>query len=162
MSKNSRYRSADACVDARFAMPPAFTKGCKLRGSKRAGITYETRVGDALYEKFGDMVWGNIWIGYSDLVYGERVCSPDFVIVDVVKGIITIVECKLSHTADAWRQINDVYFPVVRNLFPGFEVRGIEVCKNFEMSRDYPVRPNIVTNWNQWFEGGDNVMVCNL
>jgi hypothetical protein len=162
MSNRSRFRSASGCAEVWFAEPPAFTKGKKPRGSKRAGYTFERKVGELLYKKFGDKVWSNVWIGYEDVVFGERVCSPDHLIVDVEKGWITIVECKLSHTKDAWRQINDVYWHVVRSLFPGFKVRGIEVCKNFEMSAEYPVRPRIVCGWDEYFEGGDNVMVCGL
>lgn len=162
MSKESRFRSARGCTEAWFAQPPAFTRKQRLRGSQRAGLTFEKKVGEMLSEKFGDRVIADCWIGYDDMVFGERICSPDYLVIDVVRGLITIVECKLTHTKDAWRQINDVYFPVVARLFPGFDIRGIEVCKNFEMSREYPVRPNIVTNWKQWFEGGDNVMVCNL
>lgn len=159
MSNKSRFRPNTEILEAEFVARPAFVKNQRHRGVKRAGITFEKKVGDVLENAFGLQVVHGAWIKYVDGVYGERCCSPDYLVIDVWKGLVTIVECKLSHTKDAWIQINDVYTPVVRKLFPNFEVRGIEVCKNFERSKPYPVTPNIVCGFDRNYRGGDNVLV---
>lgn len=162
MSKTSRFRPAIACTKAWFTLPPAFTKGKRPRGSKRLGYNFERRVGEELEKLFPGKVVSNAWIGYDDFSFGERICSPDHMIIDVEKGEIIIVECKLTHTQDAWKQLNDVYYFVVAMLFPGFKIHGIEVCKNYEASKDYPVVPNIISRWSESIVGGDNVMVWRL
>lgn len=159
MSKKTRFRHVLGCDDVRFSVPPDFTKNKRPRGSRRAGLSFERGVGEVLEWEFGDMVLHSPWISYKDVRYGKRVCCPDFLVVDVIKGIVTVVECKLSHVKDAWVQINKVYKPVVEKLFPGFRVRGIEICKNFEVCKPYPAEPVIVMRLRQEFSGGDNVMV---
>lgn len=162
MGRASRYRPVRGCEDAHFVKPPAFTLNKRPRGSKREGHRFERRVGEELDKLFDGKVVSNAWIAFDDVSFGERVCSPDHLIIDVVRGIVTVVECKLTHTKDAWKQINDVYMPVIKSMFPGFMVRGIEVCKNFEQGKDYPVDPVIITGWGKVFAGGDNVMVWRL
>lgn len=159
MSNRSRFRPNSEIVSAEFVARPAFVEGQRYRGVRRAGITFERKVGGVLEKLFGYMVIPGAWIAYRDLLNGDRTCSPDYLIVDVIRGVITIVECKLTHTHHAWLQLNDVYYPVIEHLFPGFDVRGVEVCKNFERSIDYPVTPNIVTDLRGKFVGGDNVCV---
>lgn len=158
MGNKNRFKPNSVILDAAFIDRPAYTLNQKHRGARRAGLLFEEKVGWYLEKLFGNMVVAGSWIGYFDQQNGDRLCSPDYLIVDVRKGVVTIVECKLSHTQDAWLQINDVYMPVVKFLFPGFEVRGIEICKNFERSRHYPVVPRIVCNLENGFRGGDNVM----
>ena len=138
---------------------PEFVKKQRPRGVRRAGITFERKVGEILERRFGGMVIPGAWIDYLDIALGRRSCQPDYLVVDVRAGKITIVECKLSHTHHAWQQLNDVYKPVIEFLFPGFKVRGIEICKNFSRSTYYPVTPNIVSDFSQDYSGGDNVMV---
>lgn len=159
MTKTSRFRPNTEILEAKLVPPPAFTRNQKMRGVRRAGITFEEKVGEVLERKFHGMVIHGAWVDYYDSRLGERSCSPDYLVVDVRSGIITVVECKLSHTHHAWQQLNDVYKPVIEFLFPGFEIRGIEVCKNFERSKYYPVTPKIVCDWDADFRGGDNVMV---
>lgn len=162
MSKKSRYRPVLEVTHAAFIPQPNFTKNQRLRGSKRAGKTFEQNVQKTLERVYGVRVVSNAWIGYTDLYHGDRVCSPDALIIDVPAGMVTIVECKLSHTSNAYLQLHDVYRNVIKKLFPGFSVRGIEVCKHFEMGVDYPVKPNVVSNWGEKFSGFGNVMVSRL
>lgn len=153
-----RFRKVHNCEEARFVRPPAYAVERKWRGSKRAGILFERKVGEKLDELYPNMVLHNCWVEYYDSIYGVRTCSPDHLIVDVEEGVVTIVECKLSHTRDAWEQINNVYKPVVEKLLPGFVVRGIEVCKHFTSGIPYP-DICIVSDWDGVPHGCGNVMV---
>lgn len=155
----SRFRPNSKILDAAFIDTPAFSTNQKHRGARRAGITFEKRVGEFLNGLFGNQVVSNSWISYFDESNGDRICSPDHLIIDVKAGVVTVVECKLSHTANAWYQLNDVYAPVIKFLFPGFDVRLIEICKNYERSISYPQVPRIVCDLHKEFKGGDNVMV---
>lgn len=153
-----KYRQKVQIRKAFFMKPPGIANTSKMRGSRRAGLTHERKVGERLSALFGDGCWGDIWIGYESSKKTSY-CSPDFIVIDVILGLITVVECKLTHTEDAYYQLNNLYIPVIKKLFPGFEVRGIEVCKNFERSTRYPVTPAIVNTFKGDWMGGANVMV---
>lgn len=153
-----KYRKKTRILKAFFIQPPGIANTSKMRGSRRAGISFERKVGERLNSLFHEGAWGDVWIGYESSKKTSY-CSPDFIVIDVILGLITVVECKLTHTDDAYYQLNNLYIPVVKKLFPGFEVRGVEVCKNFDRSTRYPVTPNIVSDFKGDWLGGSNVMV---
>lgn len=45
---------------------------------------------------------------------------------------IVLVEMKKRHTADAWFQLRQLYFPVVQKAFPRSSLRLLEICKQYE------------------------------
>ena len=154
-----RYEKQVICEEASF-IPAIFSgDGKGKRGFQYNGILFERLVGRHLWSIFGEQVLSNVWFSYMDKYQGEGVCSTDHLIVDMVGGVVTIVECKLTHTPTAWKQLNNLYRPVVERAFPGFKVRGLEVCKNFERACEYPVKAILVHGWDDNFEGFDNVMV---
>lgn len=158
MSKKSRFRSNYAIKTAYFANRPAFVENQKYTGVRQAGICFERKVGKLLEKVFGIQVVHNPWIEYEDVVSGVRSCCPDYLIIDVMKGVVTVVECKLSHTPSAWYQLNEVYFPVIQALFPGWVIRGLEVCKNY-VRVNYPAEIQFVYDLLGPWDGGNNVMV---
>lgn len=159
MSKATRYRKVIDCKDVRFIEPPAFHKNRKLKGIQREGLRFEMAVQERLD---ADITICNPWIGYLDVEHGDRICSPDALLVDVNKGVVVVVECKLTHTFDAFKQLDWVYKKVVGKLFPGFEVWGVEVCKHYDLSVHYPVSKNVVKDISGLKAGMGNVMVWNL
>lgn len=159
MSKKSRFRKVRRCSHVRFISTPGFTKNKKSTGSQRIGELFERTVQRMLESMYPNKTLANPWFDYVDAAYGNRMCSPDILVIDILAGVITIVECKLTHTKDAYKQLAFVYAPVVKKAFPGFEVRGIEICKFMDAGTIYPVRPRIVTDFDTPFEGLGNVMV---
>lgn len=145
------------CDSAEFTHAPAFTKGKRPRGSKRAGHLFEKAVQAKLFELFGDSVISNAWIAFEDTVYGERLCSPDVFVIEPDRGLITIVECKLTHTDSAYHQLGK-YEIVLQTLFPNYKIRGVEIYKYLNSNTYYPVTPKVVHGLEQNFSGIGNIM----
>ena len=158
-SHKNRYAHKVSVQKAWFEKPSSLADTSGHRGSRRAGITFEKNMGSFLRKKFKGKVLSNVWIGYES--FGEvRVCSPDHLIIDVESGFITIVECKLTHIGTAYYQMVNLYLPVLKALFPGFELRGIEFCKNFDRSVSYPVGINLVRELRSTWSGFNNVHIA--
>jgi hypothetical protein len=57
------------------------------------------------------------WLRYhNEHERKARWCKPDGLFMDFRRGLVTVVEVKLKHTADAWWQLRRVYEPVLRTL----------------------------------------------
>lgn len=142
------FKPASRVKRAWFTEEPSFVKGAasKVRGTKKAGINYEKKILAelALKSKWAGMLLRGPWLAFEEEYRKERICQPDGVLVDPWEGKIVIVECKLKHTHGAWFQLHDLYAPVLRKIFPGWEVAGVEVCKNWQPMTPYPERAKVV------------------
>lgn len=100
--------------------------------NQKKGLAYEALVHEMLESVYGEMYQPSPWIVYWEKdpsCTPARTCQPDGLIIDIRKGVITIVEVKLYNSAMAWWQLLWKYSPVVRALFPGFELRYVEIVK---------------------------------
>ena len=144
----------------RFIKRPSFIRKInRTKGSKRAGELFEEKVHVELRKKFRDRYVSGAWIEYDGDLCGIKVCQPDGIIFDFERGIITVVECKLSFTADAWYQLNELYIPVLRVMFPEdlWQIRGVQIYKFAAGGVKYPEYPRVVWRFNN-FDGGHNIM----
>jgi len=127
---------------------PNFAKG-NTGGSaaQRAGISFENKVQRRLID-FHDNYWPGPWITFSAPApgnLGTRWCQPDGLVVDLRRGFCTIVEIKISHTADAWWQLERLYRPVVSKLMgENWEIRTVEICKYYDVETVLPERHELV------------------
>lgn len=126
---NRRYL-LDDIQSAHFCPPPAFAlKGGNRKGRKGEGLRYEAKVQEYLCER-SELYLPSPWLIY---IVGGRPqwCQPDGIELNYKRGVVTIVEVKLTHTADAARQLRGVYEPVLRRMFsrPNWGVRLIEVTR---------------------------------
>lgn len=71
-----------------------------------------------------------------------RWCQPDGLLFLPYIGQITIVECKLQHTSDAYWQLRWLYLPVIAKAFPATEWNyGVcEVVKWYDPAVHFPER----------------------
>lgn len=97
---------------------PAFSLRKQRRTSaKRRGIKYEQKAQAMLVEKYSTYI-PSLWLQfYSKSSSSMRWCQPDGVLFDFKRGIITIIEIKFCHTAQAWWQLNELYLPVISHIF---------------------------------------------
>lgn len=158
MSKTSRLRKVSEVKYAHFVKQPDFTKNKRLRGVQRTGDSFEKKVQAELAKMAPNRIVPNAWIEYYDACTGLRHCSPDILDIDVVAGVITIVECKLSFRASAFDQL-EIYKEVVSFMFPGFTVRGLQVCKNLTMDLWEQGNRRVLHSVFGEFEGTENFMV---
>ena len=149
--------------DAEFTSPPPFAVGKKTRkGSIGAGIRFEEKVGAYLRSRFGAKAITGVWVKYWDTFGNESICEMDGIVLDVYSGLIVVCECKLTHTRDAWFQLNHKYMPLMKFLFPGFRVVGLEIFKHFHSGENYPQNINFCKRIRHAQHSGNNVMRLDL
>jgi hypothetical protein len=74
------------------------------------------------------------WFRFTD-DYGTRHCQPDSVLVDKQKRRITIFEIKTRDLEQGYRQLEDVYRPVLAKAYPGYTIDTVLVCKAYSNFR---------------------------
>jgi hypothetical protein len=120
---------------------PGFLKGTKKQvGRRAAGLRYEKRVQKVL-EEISELYVPGPWIRYGLRGEGRgRWCQPDGFILDLRKGLITIIEVKYKHTIDAWWQIRKLYEPILKKIFPPshFQYACIEIVSWYESGIKFP------------------------
>ena len=132
------FKPAGHVLSANFSSPPALRKK-RYTGRRLEGVRYERKVQAHLEDFYGEKYVASPWLRFfSGGVW--RWCQPDGILLDLVRGVITIVEVKYQHTADAWWQVRYLYEPVLRTMFPDslwtFEV--CEVVKWYDPATPFP------------------------
>jgi hypothetical protein len=106
------------------------------------GVRYEKKVHEYFTSLFPDHYVSNPWVTFQvDGAARPRWCQPDGLLIDVQQGLVTIVEVKYQHTSDAWWQLEMLYKPVLRAMFPRdlWQFRCVEVVKWFDPAVAFPV-----------------------
>lgn len=68
------------------------------------------------------------WIRFFD-TNGGGFAQPDFIITLPRAGAVLVLEAKYTYTDSAWEQLERLYVPLVRKLYPGKTVYTVQVCK---------------------------------
>lgn len=121
--------------------PPFISNKRKYKGRRADGIRYEAKVHKTFEAQFGAHYVASPWFRFQELgVDKVRWCQPDALLFDFEKGQITLIECKLQHTADAWWQLRWLYLPVLAKVFPGnlWKISLIEVVKWYDPAVAFP------------------------
>lgn len=120
--------------------PPPFITRTKSSGAKAAGQRYERRVQEHLAKSFPNTYVIAPWIRYLPHPAARWYwCQPDGLFIDLLAGLITIVEVKLSHCPEAWWQVRRLYGPVVQRLFgPDFEYAAVEIVRWYDPHTSFP------------------------
>lgn len=156
-----RKYTADDIQGAHFTQAPGFARstngGKGKKGAKGNGLRYEARVQEHL-SSLSEWYLPGPWILY---IVGGRPqwCQPDGLHLDYQRGIITIIEIKLSHTADAARQLRGVYEPVVRRLFPRpmWGVKVVEITRWYDPDIAFPEAVSLLAD--PFWHPGTNIGV---
>lgn len=129
--------------------PPSLSFSHKRRrGARRAGQLYEQHVQEHLLATYPHEYVASPWLRFRNGTPRLEWCQPDGLLVDLTRGLITIVEIKLKHTSSAWWQIRHKYEPVLRTLFnsssgediPLWQFAALEVVKWFDPDTAFPER----------------------
>lgn len=145
------FKPAGEVLFAQFAAKePLFTQTkIQLTETQKQGLRYEKRVQEHLRELCLKTVpaldgWKclcNQWLLYRSRhmdATALAVCQPDCLLINHDRKKVIIAECKLSHTGDSWKQLRQLYEPVVRKIFPSSEISLIEICKWFDPHSPFP------------------------
>ena len=124
---------------------PAFTRNQPLpKGKLRAGVLYERKVikdFKELYNTKNFFFVPGFWV-QSTVSNDVSFAELDGIFVDIPRRIITIVEIKLTHIAQAGYQLKDKYMPLIKALFGAWvrSIRLLEVCKNYDPWTHFPYK----------------------
>lgn len=103
---------------------------------------------------YGDGLLINPWIHYEEIGIGAKHAQPDALIFDPVKGIIYLIECKLTHNTEAYWQMNNKYVPLLEWMFPRWKIARVEVFKNMSGFR-WPRLTAAIDGLDRIAGGGD-------
>ena len=111
------------------------------RGAKARGVRFEKGVAKLLPQALH-----NQWFHYVDN-NGPGFCSPDILFsFDGPEGrTLCVAECKLTDWSSADGQLQELYLPVLKWLWPG-EILPVVVAKHLTPLTD---RRRLVTSWDE-------------
>lgn len=137
-----RFRPAGCVEWVKWSpVPPPFINTKKRKGKRAQGIAYEKKWHMFALESFKGIYVPSPWFYFKEVgVDKPRWCQPDGLLIELETGRITIVECKLQHTSDAWWQLRWLYLPVVSAAFPAshWQFSVVEVVKWFDCATFFP------------------------
>lgn len=116
---------------AAMCLRPAHIPKSRPRGAKAAGIRYEKALAAAIPRAD----WGQ-WFEFRDL-NGPGHCQTDLIIVGTKR--VVIIECKLTEVEHGRTQLQELYFPIAKMVWPDKKPLGIvaarHLSKEYELSR---------------------------
>jgi hypothetical protein len=116
---------------AALCLRPAHIPKSRPRGAKAAGLRYEKALAAAIPRAEHGQ-----WVEFRDL-NGPGHCQMDLVIEGSKR--VVIIECKLTNVEEGRAQIENLYFPVARMIWPDKKPLGIvavrHLSKEFDLSR---------------------------
>jgi hypothetical protein len=82
------------------------------------------------------------WFKYWD--DGEiHYCQTDGLLFLPNHRRLVVVEAKIKHCPEAYYQVEKLYKPVLKWLFPSWQIASCEVVKWFDSAVDFPVEPSL-------------------
>jgi hypothetical protein len=137
--------------------PPQFKKrdNSKATPAQKRGIWYQKKILSELSREHGEDFIPSPWFRYGfryNNTTHYNICQPDGILLKLIdsKLIITIIEVKLAHTADAYFQLFDLYLPVLQHYYcehtPFVEFRLLEIVKFYDARKVSPARVHLTPN----------------
>lgn len=143
-SQFQRFQKSDVLHAGILLGVPSFVKARRKQGRKGLGLRYEEKVQGHLKDEYPNYV-ASPWFQYRLRDAPNRInyAQPDGLLIDVMRGLVTIIEVKYSHTVDAYYQLYDKYLPLVEHFF---RVEGnrlwsfavVEVVRWYDCATAYP------------------------
>lgn len=107
--------------------------------AQNAGLRFEARVSAQLTERYPGFLQQVPFHFVGD--HAREKCILDGMLFwhpKMCNHEMLLIEMKKRHTADAWFQLRYLYYPVVKYCFPSYNLRLLEICKEFEIGVSLP------------------------
>lgn len=102
-----------------------------LTPAQKKGLKYQRFVKEMISKRLPHWeLLDGPWISYSESFRGQYWAQPDFVLLRGA-GDGMLVEAKLSRCFDAELQLERIYLPLARLVWPGRTWRRVAVCHNW-------------------------------
>lgn len=112
--------------------PPWLHQG-KAKGVQQKGLLFERRVGTLFTGLFPERVECGPWFKYGKYRRKQAWCQPD-ILVWLSPSDLMVLECKLTATKSAKKQLLSLYKPVLQTVYPNTTIRCVQVCNNLKRS----------------------------
>lgn len=142
------FRPSDLVREAVWCDSPFNSQPRRTNNAAAAeGLRYERKCHGALQSRFngsrGEVLYcPSRWIRFRTSDPREtdwRYAQPDGFILDLGRGLVTILEMKLKHTQAAWWGLRRLYEPLFRQLFsPRWEFAVCEVVAWYDPAIHWP------------------------
>lgn len=148
---------------------PGYSKlipGTRVRGVRAQGIRYERKAQRYFSARYPNYVPGP-WLRFrggakTRQALDWRVCQPDGYQLDFRRGLVTIFEFKLQHTALSWWQLRHLYEPVTQVLLVDWDIAVLEVTRWFDPHTAFPEKFEIIQDVEDVVPGGFFVHIWRL
>lgn len=127
---------ADLSLSARFCSPPPFAiaGGKKPTAAQRIGLRYEEKAlsyleGWAMANGYSPL--SKQWVEYRDHLGRVQWAEVDFHALDKNSDNILLVEVKIRHTRDAFKQLAR-YQALLGAIYPNNHICPVELCRYFD------------------------------
>lgn len=148
---------------ARFMDRDLFGGGRKATGVRMAGLRYERKAQAMLLDTYPLQYIPGCFIEYRQNNGKLEYCQPDGFLLDMNKGLITLIEIKLRHTELAWWQLFHLYGPVLEYLFGDmFHYAYVELCAWFDPETAMPQKTYLIPDILKAKPGLWSIHICNL
>ena len=137
----SRLKLAGNITSASLSEKEVFPPRRKgRRGAAGAGLRYEAKVHEHFLKTYPLAYVAGPWFRYRNEEDKVHYCQPDGLLVNFKTGLVTIVEIKLKHTADAWWQLKKLYEPVLERVFTKdlWALSALEVVRWYDPDTPFP------------------------
>lgn len=104
--------------------------------AQQRGHVHERRVAEHLGDN--EFVVHGPWLEYCTLTGRISTCQPDFLVFQPERGRILIIEAKLRHCPEAYFQLRNLYAPLMRFLFPAWDIGLQEVVRWYDRNEHFP------------------------
>lgn len=114
--------------------------------AQKNGLRYERKVQEFLSKKFPDYIPGP-YIHFTD----DSMCrtvQPDGIL--VFDDVVFIFEIKFQHVPEAWWQLEKLYKPLLKLIYPTREVSCVEICRSFDPAMPFPTSVEGVIDLLEW------------
>lgn len=133
--------------------PFAGKTGNRRSAAQRAGLRYEAKALKHLDQVLPLFLSHLPFCFLAE--YGAERCIPDGVAISSRdRSLLTLIEIKHRHSADAWFQLKYLYWPVVRAAFPRHRIQLLEVCGSYDPAVNVPDRQTYVDDLLSYVEKG--------
>ena len=122
------YRSIIGLEYAALCLRPAHIPKSRPRGVKAAGLRYEKALAAAIPRAEHGQ-----WVEFRDL-NGPGHCQMDLIIEGAKR--IVIIECKLTNVEEGRGQLEGLYFPVAKMIWPDKKPLGIVAARHLSKEND--------------------------
>ena len=145
----SSFHPAGEVVTAELSPRLLFPLPKRISKARKEGLKYEARIQQLLARSFPNLYVLGPWLKFSSKHRSKPSwCQPDTILIDIVRGTITVIEIKTRHTSAAWWQLQRLYIPVLKALFGThlWKFVPIEIVRWFDPHENFPEEFTILKN----------------